>query len=47
VPPAGGARACTARKTRPGVPVFDVIYIAATLALFAIVGLVIKGVEKL
>ena len=30
-----------------GVPVLDVIYLAATLALFAIVGLIAKGVEKL
>ena len=30
-----------------GVPVLDVIYIAATLALFALVGLIAKGAEKL
>ena len=30
-----------------GVPVLEVIYIAATLALFAIVALIAKGVEKL
>jgi len=27
--------------------VLDVIYLAATLALFALVGLIAKGVEKL
>jgi hypothetical protein len=36
---------------RPGFPtgvlVLDVIYIAATLALFALVGLIAKGAEKL
>ena len=31
----------------PGVLVLDVIYLALTIALFAIVGLVAKGVEKL
>jgi hypothetical protein len=31
----------------PGVPVLDVIYLALTLALFALVGLVAKVVEKL
>lgn len=29
------------------IPVLDVIYVALTIALFAIVGLVAKGVEKL
>jgi hypothetical protein len=28
-------------------PVLDVIYLALTLALFAVVGLVAKGVERL
>ena len=41
-----------ADDTRPGrdatgVPVLDVIYLAATIALFALVGLIAKGVEKL
>ena len=31
----------------PGVPVLDVIYLVATLALFALVGLIARGVEKL
>jgi hypothetical protein len=31
----------------PGVPVLDVIYLVATLALFALVGLIAKAVEKL
>lgn len=30
-----------------GVIVLDVIYLAAILALFAVVGLIAKGVEKL
>ena len=30
-----------------GVLVLDVIYLAATLALFALVGLIAEGVEKL
>ena len=30
-----------------GDPVLDVIYVALTLALFAFVGLIAKGVEKL
>ncbi|WP_457100216.1 hypothetical protein [Microbacterium sp. P5_E9] len=37
-------------RVRPGstgVPVLDVIYLAATLALFTLVGLIAKGVEKL
>jgi hypothetical protein len=28
-------------------PVLDLIYLAATLALFALVALVVKGVERL
>ena len=30
-----------------GVPMLDVIYLVATIALFALVGLVAKGAEKL
>ena len=39
--------AIAARTHPPGVFVLDVIYLALTLALFALVGLVAKGVEKL
>jgi hypothetical protein len=35
-----------ARPTRSGVLVLDVIYLATTIALFVIVGLIAKGVEK-
>jgi hypothetical protein len=35
------------RLAEPGVPVLDVIYLAATLALFALVALIAKAVEKL
>ena len=34
-------------RTHPGVPVLDVIYLLATLALFALVGLIAKGAERL
>ncbi|GAA1958659.1 hypothetical protein [Microbacterium deminutum] len=51
MPDDGHPRGC--RADRPGlagiptgVPVLDVIYLAATLALFALVGLA-KGVERL
>ncbi len=37
----------TAGTHPPGVPVLDVIYLALTLALFALVGLIAKGAEKL
>jgi hypothetical protein len=30
-----------------GAPVLDVVYLALTLALFALVGLIAKGVEEL
>jgi hypothetical protein len=36
-----------ARCTVNGVPVLDVVFVAAILALVAIVALVAKGVEKL
>ena len=46
---ASSSRAARTRSARDptGVPVLDVIYLAATLALFALVGLIAKGVEKL
>jgi hypothetical protein len=34
-------------RYRTGVPVLDVMYLVATLALFAFVGLIANGVEKL
>jgi hypothetical protein len=42
----------SAERTRPGrdptgVPVLDVIYLAATLALFALVGLIARGADHL
>jgi hypothetical protein len=54
VPRIGGTRAHSNRtagtgsaRDPTGVPVLDVIYIAATLALFALVGLIAKGAERL
>ena len=38
---------CTAGGSQPGVPVLDVIYLALTLALFALVGLIAKGAARL
>ncbi|WP_309069522.1 hypothetical protein [Microbacterium sp.] len=35
------------RSPSNGVPVLDLVYMAATLALFALVALVVKGAEKL
>ena len=40
--------AATGRRTRtPGVLVLDLIYVAAIIAVFVVVGLIAKGVEKL
>lgn len=44
---ADGRVTATADPSIPGVSVLDVIYLAATLALFALVGLIAKAVEKL
>ena len=42
------AAASAARGTRiPGVLVLDLIYVAAIIAVFVVVGLIAKGVEKL
>jgi hypothetical protein len=38
---------CPPPHLTPGVPVLDLVYVLATVALFAIVGLVARGVEKL
>jgi hypothetical protein len=40
-------RASGRGTSSPGVLVLDVIYLAATLALFALVGVIAKAVEKL
>ena len=40
-----GSRAASGGRME--APVLDVIYVAATIALFALVALVAKGVEKL
>lgn len=45
--PTAGTRATAGAVNPTGVLVLDVVYIAATLALFAIVALIAKGVEKL
>lgn len=34
-------------RTSSGVPVLDFVYVIATIALFALVALVARGVEKL
>ncbi|MBN9153766.1 MAG: hypothetical protein J0I70_07645 [Microbacterium sp.] len=54
MPRTRGARATAAARSpiRPrraalGVPVLDLVYVLATLALFALVALVVKGVERL
>jgi hypothetical protein len=36
-----------ARTRTQGASVLDVVYIAATIALFALIALIAKGVEKL
>ena len=50
--PLGTRATAVARQTDPlcgtsGVLVLDVIYLATTLALFALVGLIAKGMEEL
>ena len=47
VPAMGRWRHPSGTRSAVGVPVLDVIYLALTLALFALAGLVAKGVEKL
>ena len=47
VPSMGRCRHQSGPRSAVGVPVLDVIYLALTLALFALAGLVAKGVEKL
>ena len=44
---AGDHPALAAWTHSPGVPVLDVIYLAVTVALFAIVGLTARGAAKL
>ena len=46
VPPRG-ARGLPRPCPDPGVVVLDAVFLAATVALFALVALVAKGVEKL
>jgi hypothetical protein len=45
--PIGRSPALGRGTSSPGVLVLDVIYLAATLALFALVGVIAKAVEKL
>jgi hypothetical protein len=48
-PPTGGTRAGPPREPNrfQGALVLDVVYLAATIALFALVALLARGVEKL
>ena len=45
--PAARRRVCGSRTRIPGVLVLDLIYVAAIIAVFVVVGLIAKGVEKL
>lgn len=48
VPPGRPQRRVPAAVTGPGrIPVLDVVYVLATVALCALVGLIGKGVERL
>jgi len=47
------SRTCPPPRSRPAVPAFpgvlvlDLIYVIAVLAVFVVIGLIAKGVEKL
>ena len=45
--PAARRRVCGSRTRIPGVRVLDLIYVATIIAVFVVVGLIAKGVEKL
>ncbi|MCT9819394.1 hypothetical protein N3K63_03735 [Microbacterium sp. W1N] len=47
MPTAGTRATAIARSNAPESPVLDVLFLAATLGLFALVALIAKGVERL
>ncbi|WP_157432209.1 hypothetical protein [Agromyces italicus] len=41
------SRPCGPRNPEPGVSVLDVVYILGIIAVFVVIGLIARGVEKL